>query len=363
MSKDKLPGKKKKSRPSMIFYSIVALLVFFMVGYVIKAQLDHPGRSALAGMWQKAINSSISISLEDNEGNDDQEQAGVEDNERDNGNNNNDDNDDNDVGEDEDNSGDSAAAEKKGDAPEPGAGMEQDKQVSGGNFPNEKHGWGLKRNDEHQQPEMPSWLNSMLERHDSYWVGSPEDKVIYLTFDEGYENGYTPSILDSLKANDVKAAFFVTGHYLDSQPDLVRRMVDEGHIVGNHSDTHPSFPEVSDSEIKKELQVVEEKYKNITGQTGMKYLRPPRGEFSERTLAVTRGMGYYNIFWSMAAVDWVPMKGGAQEAYEAVINNTHNGAILLMHAVSKDNAEAMDRILKEIKNQGYTFATLDDLKR
>ncbi|MEG3071450.1 MAG: polysaccharide deacetylase family protein [Candidatus Syntrophopropionicum ammoniitolerans] len=159
--------------------------------------------------------------------------------------------------------------------------MEQDKQVTGGNFPNEKHGWGLKRNDEHQQPEMPGWLNSMLERHDSYWVGSPEDKVIYLTFDEGYENGYTPSILDSLKANDVKAAFFVTGHYLDSQPDLVQRMVDEGHIVGNHSDTHPSFPEASDSEIKKELQVVEEKYKNITGQTSMKYLRPPRGSLAK----------------------------------------------------------------------------------
>ncbi|OPZ74650.1 MAG: Peptidoglycan-N-acetylmuramic acid deacetylase PdaA precursor [Firmicutes bacterium ADurb.Bin456] len=125
------------------------------------------------------------------------------------------------------------------------------------NLSNTKIGWGLKRNDSHQQPEMSASTNKLFGRYGAYWVGKPDKKVVYLTFDEGYENGYTPSILDTLKANDVKAAFFVTGHYLKSQPDLVRRMVEEGHIVGNHTDTHPSLPDINDEKIKQELQVVE----------------------------------------------------------------------------------------------------------
>jgi peptidoglycan-N-acetylmuramic acid deacetylase len=237
----------------------------------------------------------------------------------------------------------------------------QEEPVVNGDYSNEKHGWGFQRNSSHLQPEMPSSINSMLSRNGSYWIGSPNAKVVYLTFDEGYENGYTPSILDTLKANGVKAAFFVTGHYLDTQPDLVRRMLAEGHIVGNHTDTHPSLPGISDSQIEKELRAVEEKFESVTGSSGMKYLRPPMGEFSERTLAVTRELGYHSIFWSMASVDWVPMPGGAEEAYKSVIDNTHNGALILLHAVSKDNTEAMDRILKGIKAQGYTFGSLDEL--
>lgn len=226
---------------------------------------------------------------------------------------------------------------------------------------NNKRGWGLKRNSENKQPEMPSGISATLKKYDAYWIGSPDDKAVYLTFDEGYENGYTPKILDALKANDVKAAFFVTGHYLKTQPDLVRRMVEEGHTVANHTDTHPSLPDVSDEQIKKELQVVEEMFAGITGRKEMKYLRPPKGEYSERTLALTREMGYHNIFWSIALVDWVPMPGGPQEAYQSVMDNLHNGAVILLHAVSKDNAEAMDRVLKDTKARGYTFKTLDDL--
>jgi len=233
--------------------------------------------------------------------------------------------------------------------------------VATGGLSNVKNGWGLKRNSSHQQPEMSSSTSKLLARYGAYWVGKPDDKVVYLTFDEGYENGYTPRILDTLKANDVKAAFFVTGHYLKSQPGLVRRMVEEGHIVGNHTDTHPSLPDVTDEQIKKELQVVEESYAGITGKKDMKYLRPPMGEYSERTLALTRELGYHNIFWSMAFVDWVPMPGGPEEAYQSVMDNLHNGALILLHAVSKDNTEALDRILKDIKAQGYTFKTLDDL--
>ncbi len=232
--------------------------------------------------------------------------------------------------------------------------------LSGG-LSNAKKGWGLKRNSSHQQPEMSSSTIKLFGQYGAYWIGKLDEKVVYLTFDEGYENGYTPSILDTLKANGVKAAFFVTGHYLKTQPDLVRRMVEEGHIVGNHTDTHPSLPDVTDEEIKKELQVVEESYASITGKGDMKYLRPPKGEYSERTLALTRELGYHNIFWSMAFVDWVPMPGGPEEAYQSVMDNLHNGALILLHAVSKDNTEAMDRILKDIKARGYTFKTLDDL--
>ncbi len=230
-------------------------------------------------------------------------------------------------------------------------------------LPNDRRGWGLKKNSLHQQPEMPAYIATELSRYDAYWVGSPDRKVVYLTFDEGYENGYTPAILDALKANGVKAAFFVTGHYLKSQPGLVQRMVDEGHIVGNHTENHPSLPDVSDEQIEKELRLVEERYEEVTGCKNMRYLRPPQGEYSERTLALTRELGYHNIFWSFAMVDWLPLPGGAQESHQTVMDNLHNGALLLLHAVSKDNAEAMDKILKDIKAQGYTFMTLDDLVR
>ncbi len=229
-----------------------------------------------------------------------------------------------------------------------------------GSLPNVKRGWGLNKNDNHQRPDIPSSISSGLSKYGAYWIG-PNQKSVYLTFDEGYENGYTATILDILKANDVKAVFFVTGHYLDSQPGLVKRMVDEGHIVGNHTDSHPSLPDISDDQIKKELQIVEDKYEQVTGQKGMRYLRPPQGEYSERTLALTHDMGYYNIFWSMAMVDWLPMPGGPEESYSTVMGSLHNGALILLHAVSRDNTEALDRILKDIKAQGYTFRTMDDL--
>ena len=226
---------------------------------------------------------------------------------------------------------------------------------------NTKRGWGLKLNSNHKQPEMPSSISATLNKYGSYWIGKPDEKVVYLTFDEGYEKGYSGRILDVLKDNNVKAAFFVTGYYLKSQPDLVKRMSNEGHIIGNHTDSHPSMPDFSDEQIKKELQVVEKRYEEITGRKDMKYLRPPKGEYSERTLAESKALGYHSIFWSMALVDWIPMKGGPQEAYQHVMDNLHNGALILLHAVSQDDTEALDRILKDIKTQGYTFKTLDDL--
>ncbi|OAT79336.1 delta-lactam-biosynthetic de-N-acetylase [Desulfotomaculum copahuensis] len=225
---------------------------------------------------------------------------------------------------------------------------------------NVKHGWGIKRNDNHQQPEMPSGISSTLARYGAWWIGKPDEKTVYLTFDEGYENGYTPKILDILKADNVRAAFFVTGHYIKSQPELVKRMVAEGHTVGNHTMNHPSLPEIGDGQIKTELQSVETMFNKLTGQQ-MHYLRPPKGEYSERTLALTRELGYHNIFWSLALVDWVPMPGGPEEAYRSVMDNLHPGALILLHAVSKDDTEALDRMIKDIRAQGYSFKTLDDL--
>lgn len=313
--------KKKESKRKNLLLVIVTVFLIGIAGYVIKAGLYTPGQSALVDVQQEQVS--------ENPGNTDPPGETPE--------------------------------QDKEQAPAPGGSSVKETPVFNGDASNDRHGWGFKRNSSHLQPEMPASITSILSRNGGYWIGSPNEKVVYLTFDEGYENGYTPAILDSLKANNVKAAFFVTGHYLDSQPDLVRRMVDEGHIVGNHTDTHPSLPNISDAQIKKEIQAVEQKYEKVTGRSDMKYLRPPQGEFSERTLAFTRSLGYHNIFWSMAFVDWVPMPGGSEEAYQSVMDNTHNGALILLHAVSKDNAGAMDRILKGIKAQGYAFRSLDDL--
>jgi peptidoglycan-N-acetylmuramic acid deacetylase len=230
----------------------------------------------------------------------------------------------------------------------------------GSSQPDRRYGWGIKRNDNHQPPEVPAYLTSLLAKYESYWIGDTTKKVVYLTFDEGYENGYTPKILDILKEQQVPAAFFITGHYLKTQPELVKRMVAEGHIVGNHTVNHPSLPDLNGEEIKKEVEQLAEDFASLTGKK-MVYLRPPKGEFSERTLAQTRKLGYHNIFWSLALVDWVPMPGGPDESYRTVMDNLHNGALILLHAVSRDNTEALERIIKDIRAKGYTFATLDDL--
>lgn len=234
------------------------------------------------------------------------------------------------------------------------------KTTTTGNLSDKKYGWGVKKKGNHQQPEVPVGICNTLARHDAYWIGDPKEKAVYLTFDEGYENGYTSKILDILKEQNIKSAFFITGHYLKSQPELVKRMAEEGHIVGNHTVNHPCLPDLTDEEIRKEIGQLAEDFFKLTGEK-MVYLRPPKGEYSERTLAETKLLGYYNIFWSLALVDWVPMPGGPDEAYRSVMDNTHNGALILLHAVSKDNTESLERIIKDIKAQGYTFKTLDEL--
>jgi peptidoglycan-N-acetylmuramic acid deacetylase len=225
--------------------------------------------------------------------------------------------------------------------------------------------WGLKPNSTHSTPEVPQVLINMLDKYSGYYVGNTTTKVIYLTFDEGYENGYTSKILDALKANNVKAAFFVTRPYILQNPDLIKRMVAEGHIVGNHSSKHPSMPSRTGdaNAFNKEFEDVEKAFKEVTGTDMPKFFRPPMGEFSEKSLYMTQMLGYKSILWSFAHMDWdVNKQPSVEETINKVIARSHNGEIMLLHAVSKSNTEAMDTIIKKLQSEGYRFGELSELK-
>ena len=226
-------------------------------------------------------------------------------------------------------------------------------------LPNVQYGWGMKKN-VNAPPDIPDTTKKMMEKYGAYYIDTVP-RSLYLTFDEGYENGYTAQILDVLKANDVKAAFFITGPYLEKETELVRRMVDEGHIVGNHTVHHPSMPQVKDAgELAKELTDLNDSFKQKFGQD-MKYVRPPKGEYSERTLAISNDLGYKSVFWSFAYMDWDPNKQkGEENAYNEIKKGVHDGCVLLLHAVSKDNANVLDRVIKDLKSEGYQFKSLDE---
>lgn len=225
---------------------------------------------------------------------------------------------------------------------------------------NDKKSWWFRRNSDHLPPSAQMDIN--ISQYDAYYLGDTQHKVIYLTFDEGYENGYTTQILDILKANDVKAAFFVTKDYIERNPELIKRMVDEGHIVGNHSVTHSDMPDLSDEQIKSELDECAEYFKEVTGVEMPRFFRPPAGVYSIRSLEKTQDAGYKTIFWSFAYKDWeTDNQPGKEEAYNMVMNNYHNGSIMLLHAVSQSNTEALDDMIKSLKQEGYTFLSLYDL--
>lgn len=225
---------------------------------------------------------------------------------------------------------------------------------------NEKFGWYFMPNDEHKTPTVKSGIDYAA--YSAYYVGDTSEKVIYLTFDEGYENGYTSKILDVLKQKNVKAAFFVTESYIRSNLELVKRMQAEGHTVGNHSIKHLSSPDLSDEELFYEINETAWTYKKLTGFDMPKVFRPPMGEYSERTLAVAHNMGYKTIFWSFAYKDWeTDNQPGKQAAYDTVMSRYHNGAILLLHAVSSSNTEALPDIIDSLTEAGYRFGTLDEL--
>ena len=194
-------------------------------------------------------------------------------------------------------------------------------------------------------------------------MGDPGEKVIYLTFDAGYENGNTEKILDALKKHGVHAAFFVVGNYLETSPDLVKRMADEGHIVGNHTYHHPDMSKISDKQsFEKELKDLEALYTKVTGQTMKKYYRPPQGKYSENNLKMAQEMGYKTFFWSLAYVDWYQDKQPSkEEAFKKLLGRIHPGAIVLLHSTSDTNGAILDELLTKWEEMGYHFATLDDI--
>ena len=228
---------------------------------------------------------------------------------------------------------------------------------------NKKIEWGVKRNKEHNQPDVGKDRRKLLEENNGICLGSKDEKTIYLTFDEGYEAGFTSKILEILKENEVKATFFITAHYLNTNEELVKQMIEEGHIVGNHTVNHKSMPTLTEEEIKKEVMdlhiAVYQKF-----EYEMKYIRPPKGEFSEKSLKYTNNLGYKTVMWSFAYEDWNENNQPDKEkSKKKIIENVHNGEIMLLHGNSKTNTEILGDIIKEIKELGYEFKSLDEFEQ
>ena len=228
---------------------------------------------------------------------------------------------------------------------------------------NQKIGWGIKRGDNHEQPNLGAKNKQIIEEYQGIAMGNKESNQVYLTFDEGYEAGYTEKILDVLKENDVKAAFFITAHYVNTNPELVERMLEEGHIVGNHTVNHKSMPDLNLEEIKKEVMDLHTSIYERFGYE-MKYIRPPKGEYSQRTVAYCQSLGYTTVMWSFAYDDWnEDAQKGESYAKKKILDNIHPGAVILLHGNSKDNANVLAECIQEIKNQGYSFSSLEQFER
>ena len=222
--------------------------------------------------------------------------------------------------------------------------------------------WGLSFQAEGQTPVGPA-SSAALAELDAVYVGDTSQKVLYLTFDAGYENGCTEQILDTLKAHNVPAAFFLVGNYMEKNADLVRRMVQEGHTVANHTMHHYDMSKLSDKDaFAKELQDLEALYTSVTGEQLPKFYRPPQGIFSRENLEMAKELGYRTVFWSLAYVDWNNSdQPTEQEAFAKLLPRTHNGAVVLLHSTSQTNARILDQLLTKWKEMGYTFAPVDAL--
>lgn len=222
--------------------------------------------------------------------------------------------------------------------------------------------WGLSFPTEGQSPVGNATVEE-LAQYNAYYLGDTSQKVIYLTFDCGYENGYTASILDTLKKHNAPAAFFVVGNMIESAPDLIRRMVAEGHIVGNHTYHHPDMSSISEqSAFQKELESLEALFQETTGQTMSKYYRPPQGKYNVENLRQAKALGYKTILWSLAYVDWyVDDQPTPEQAYSKLLPRIHDGAIVLLHSTSRTNAEILDELLTKWEEMGFSFASLDQL--
>ena len=228
---------------------------------------------------------------------------------------------------------------------------------------NEKKGWWIKRKENNEQSEAQNEIN--LAKYDAFYVDTKnkDKKVMYLTFDCGYDNGYTEPMLDILKKHKAYAIFFVTQTYIRDNVEIVKRMKKEGHLVGNHTVKHKSMPELSERDIKEELMTCADYCKEATGYEMDPYVRPPMGEYSERTLQICKNLGYKTVFWSMAYLDYeVDNQPGSDFVIDHFEKYYHNGAIPLLHNVSKSNAEALDTVLTNLEKKGFTFENVDKIE-
>ena len=234
-----------------------------------------------------------------------------------------------------------------------GAGILRDAVVETGS-------WGLSYQTEGAAPAGPLDAAS-LQKLGAAYVGDGSEPVLYLTFDAGYENGCTAKILDTLARHNVKAAFFLVGHYMQTNADLVRRMAEEGHTVANHTMHHPDMSTRTGTDFEQELRDLEVLYRDVTGQELPKFYRPPQGVYSEENLRQALAMGYRTVFWSLAYVDWQDTQPTRDQAFAKLIPRTHNGAVVLLHSTSKTNADILDELLTTWENMGYRFGTLEEL--
>ena len=222
--------------------------------------------------------------------------------------------------------------------------------------------WGLGFGEPGTQPTGTASVAALRE-YDAYYLEETDEKKLYLTFDCGFENGNTPVILDALKKHNAPATFFVVGNYLETSPDLVKRMLAEGHTVGNHTYHHPNMSKISSMEdFSKELNSLEALYQKVTGEPISKYYRPPQGIYSEKNLQMAKDLGYRTFFWSLAYVDWKQDDQPTHEqAFDKLLTRVHPGAVVLLHNTSKTNGEILDELLTKWEEMGYTFHPLSEL--
>ena len=222
--------------------------------------------------------------------------------------------------------------------------------------------WGLSFRQE-GAPPIGNAGKDQLRAYDAAYIGDSTRKVLYLTFDAGYENGCTETILDVLKDQQVPAAFFLVGNYLEKNADLVRRMVEEGHIVGNHTMHHYDMSRLTGKDaFSAELQDLEVLYREVTGREMPKFYRPPQGIYSEENLRMAKELGYKTVFWSLAYVDWNnDAQPTREDAFRKLLPRTHPGAVVLLHSTSRTNAAILEELIEKWKEEGYTFGTLEEL--
>lgn len=239
---------------------------------------------------------------------------------------------------------------------------EENSQPSSASLSAQSENWGLGFQEEGTRPSGNASIEE-LEKYNAWYAQDTDEKIIYLTFDAGYENGNMPAILDALHKHQVHATFFVVGTLIREKPELIREISDAGHTVGNHTMTHPDMSGISTKEaFQKQLEDVEALYKDATGNEMTKFYRPPQGIYSTDNLQMAKDLGYSTFFWSLAYVDWYQDKQPSkEEAFQKLLGRIHPGAIVLLHSTSSTNAEILDELLTKWKEMGYTFGTLEEL--